>query len=196
MLFRSAYPRRAPPGSYSGYSVYSGYSGARTPTPPSFDPQALITALDEDGSVGIVRYAARKGAAPRVACLWPSQKCLWLCLLPFAEEVKEVEWPAPTTAAPSSAQLAAADALVDALELRPMSKEGGAPKEQVRSRWPWRPVGLPARSLRASVRAAVLRASATKRRSGRGPQRTPRHHLRSAHTAGFQELCIHMRRAG
>ena len=35
-----------------------------------------------------------------------------------------------------------------------MSKEGGAPKEQVRSRWPWRPVGLPARSLRASAARA------------------------------------------
>ena len=46
----------------------------------------------------------------------PSLRSLWLCGLPFAEEVRKNDWPSIAPAPPSSEQREAADALVDALE--------------------------------------------------------------------------------
>lgn len=65
-------------------------------------------------------------------CLWPSQKCLWLCALPFAEEVRRIAWGAAPTNRPSAEQLGAAEALIDALELRPTCGADGQLKEPLR----------------------------------------------------------------
>lgn len=83
--------------------------------------QALCYVLDEERLLGIARYARSKGLAPRLAVLWPSASgCLHLNILPFSDEVKALQWPPlpPSLAVPPSAeQRAAADALVDALDL-------------------------------------------------------------------------------
>ncbi|KAL1519796.1 hypothetical protein AB1Y20_023303 [Prymnesium parvum] len=90
--------------------------------------QALIAALEEEQSVGIARYAPRAAAPPRLVCLWPARKCLWLVGLPFAEEHRAIDWPPPATPRPTAEQLDAAGALVDALTL-PRDGEPLRPKD-------------------------------------------------------------------
>lgn len=73
----------------------------------------------------IARYAPRKGAQPVLVALWPSIRCFWMATLPFADEINSFEWgPTPSGsegidggALPSTAQLHAADSLIDAMEL-------------------------------------------------------------------------------
>ena len=80
--------------------------------------QAFLLGLEEEGLVGVARYAPKKGAPPVLVALTPTFSCLWLHKLPYAEDVKAFDWgPPPQLALHSAEQQAAADALVDALDL-------------------------------------------------------------------------------
>jgi len=91
--------------------------------------QAFLLALEEQELAAIARYAPRKGAQPALVALWPSIRCFWMATLPFADEINSFEWGAApsgteggdSSAAPSVAQLRAADSLIDAMELCPRS---------------------------------------------------------------------------
>ena len=92
-------------------------------------PQHLLV-LEEEGLVGIARYAPRKGAAPKLVSLWPAIRSFWMLGIPFADELKAFDWgPPPTAPPPTSSQIAAAHALVDAMELCP-SEAGGTGDEE------------------------------------------------------------------
>lgn len=101
---------------------------------------ALGMAMEQEGLVAIVRYASRKGECPRLFCLTPGTRCLFLNALPFEEELRRMEWPLPPTeaaAGPSTEQVAAADALVDALDfcnpaVAPAEPKPGRGKHAVR----------------------------------------------------------------
>ena len=85
----------------------------------------------EERLVALVRYVERKGSAPRLYCLTPGVRCLFMNNLPFGDEMRAMEWAAPPkdgAPAVSDAQAAAADALVEALDFcNPAS--GGEPSE-------------------------------------------------------------------
>ena len=101
---------------------------------------ALGMAMEEEGLVAIVRYAERKGGCPRLFCLKPGARCLFLHAIPFEEELRRMEWQLPpkeAAAGPSAEQQAAADALVDALDfcnpaVAPVEPEPGRGKHAVR----------------------------------------------------------------
>ena len=87
--------------------------------------QALLIVLEEEGLVAIARYAPRKGASPRLVALWPAIRSFWMVGVPFADELKCFDWGPPSAVPPPKpAQVAAAHALIDAMELCP-EEEGG-----------------------------------------------------------------------
>lgn len=101
---------------------------------------ALGMAMEEEGLVAIVRYASRKGDCPRLFCLKPGARCLFLHAVPFEEELRRMEWQLPpkeAAAGPSTEQQAAADALLDALDfcnpaVAPAEPTAGKGKHAVR----------------------------------------------------------------
>jgi len=86
--------------------------------------QALCLVMEEEQCAAIVRFASRAKAAPRLAVLWPGVKCLYLNQLPFKDEIKSLLWPPVRSEPPSDSQRAAADALVDALDLDAAARLG------------------------------------------------------------------------
>ncbi len=83
--------------------------------------QALMTVMEEEGLVGVARYVHQRSAPPALVCLTPTIHCLCLVKLPYAEEFRQFDW-GPRSAQEQQhtpEQRAAADALVDALELEP-----------------------------------------------------------------------------
>ena len=89
--------------------------------------QALLLVLEEEGLLAIARYAPRKGAAPRLVSLWPAIRSFWMLGIPFADELKRFDWgPPPSVPPPTAEQLAAANDLVDAMDLSRADEGGGA----------------------------------------------------------------------
>lgn len=93
--------------------------------------QALCLALEEEDLVGIARFAPKKNSQPRLVVLTPCCRCFYLNNLPFSDEVKPLLWPPPRSEGPSEAQLEAAHALVDALDMKSAAEAAGA-KEPLR----------------------------------------------------------------
>lgn len=97
---------------------------------------ALIAALHSMNMVAVARYVYRKGLSPKLVALLPkvkgNKRCLVMVSLPFAEDVRTLEFPSldsHKSAIPDENQLAAVDNLIDSMNLCQGDTELYSPKE-------------------------------------------------------------------
>ncbi|KNC52940.1 ATP-dependent DNA helicase 2 subunit ku80 [Thecamonas trahens ATCC 50062] len=98
------------------------------PTPNSPESatalHSLIMALYETDRIMLVRFVARNNSAPRLGFCWPSVEedglCLYYSHLPFMDDVRNYDFASLSLIqgnVPNKAQLDAAEALIDSLDL-------------------------------------------------------------------------------
>lgn len=118
--------------------------------PEKEDPAAqsalnsLITALQNMKMCAVARYVYRKGTNPKLVALLPKVKdgvkCLVMVSLPFAEDVRTLDFPgidSQQSDTPDEEQLAAIDQLITSMDLCQGDEELFSPKKTLNPYFQW-----------------------------------------------------------